>query len=400
MSSFWLVVIGLWCSAVLAIAGCAPPNPPGVTADIYTDFRRPIAPNKTIQHVLNRIGGDIIIVAGPVDHASADVDLTGFGRTPEAARFEAASHIITVTNDVIELNGNSPGSQDYALLHAVVPASVNLPDINARAGNIEIDGNVGAVTARVSESGNLIVRGADGNVNLLTPRGFIIADIMPNRDVTVQATEGNIDIRAENALVSAATTSGNIRFYGTLRVGQTHHFTTTGAGNIHVAVPAYPAGSYPQTPQAIYRFNITTSANPIDVEYPKNTASNNAALAICGFIHSSGPYDYHIENTPVNTGRIEISPVITSAYFFTGTLGTTYYRFDTNQTQVSFFTPITQSIHIYTAAQLNEIIAGKETKETIAPDCQAALTIDLTNAITLTLKTDRGTVYVHQTIMR
>jgi hypothetical protein len=78
-------------------------------------------------------------------------------------------------------------------------------------------------------------------------------------------------------------------------------------------------------------------------------------------------------------------------------LATDYFRFDTNQTRVSFYTPIAQSIHIYTAAQLNEIIAGREP---IAPDCRAALSAPSDKAIAVTLKTDRGIVSIHHTIMR
>ena len=54
-------------------------------------------------------------------------------------------------------------------------------------------------------------------------------------------------------------------------------------------------------------------------------------------------------------GRIEVTPVLTSAYFFSGTLATNYIRFDTNQTRVAFYTPLPQSIHIYTAAQLKAL---------------------------------------------
>jgi hypothetical protein len=278
-----------------------------------------------------------------------------------------------------------------------------LRNVNTRKGNIEVHGDVGGVTATVSGSGNIQVCGANGDVALATDGGSILADILPGHNVAVRAATGNIEIRADAATVSAGTSNGNIRFVGSLRPGSTHQFTVKETGNIQVAVPIYPDTmvTTPVTaPRIVYRFNISTAANPVEIEYPAHGAATGnpaSALPICGFIHSSGPYDYHIENTPAALGRIEISPVITSTYFFTGTLATNYFRFDTNQTRVSFFTPITQSIHIYTAAQLNQIKAGQAS---IVPECEAALSDNLKDAITLTLTTESGLVYVHHRLMR
>jgi hypothetical protein len=276
------------------------------------------------------------------------------------------------------------------LLHVLTPPSTELPDVSTHAGNIEVCGDVGNLTAAVSGKGDIKARGANGDVRLTTEQGSITADILSGHAITARAiAEGNIDIRAEEAVVTAATNSGNIRFYGSLHPGAVHRFTVTDTGNIHVAVPAYPDPAK----QIIYR--ITTSDNPVQIDYPALGATRQA-LSICGFIHGSGPYDYHVENTAAPLGRIEISPVITGAYFFTGTLAASYFRFDTNQTRVSFYTPITQSIHIYTAAQLNQITAGKAG---IAKECEAAVSDDLAGAIVINLATKRGLVYVHHRLM-
>jgi hypothetical protein len=398
MFSLSAVVIGVWCSVLLVATGCSSPDPrSSAAADLYVEFPRSGKP--TVPHVINRIGGDIVIVTGAANHVDADIDAVGHGQAPEAARIEAGSHIALINDEtglevrpVQDANKNGPHPQDSVSLHAVVSPTTDLPDIVTHAGNIGIYGNVGKVTAAISERGNVEVRGADGNVNLSTQRGSIIADIMPGHDIMARAAEGSIDVHAGQALVSAATTNGNIRFHGTLRAGRTHQFTITGTGSIDVAVPPYPDAN---TSQQVYRVVAATSANPIIVEYPPRGVINGSegpALPICGFIHSSGPYDYHVENTPAQMGRIEITPVVTRTYFFSGTLGTTYFRFDTNQTQVSFFTPITQSIHIYTAAQLNQMIVGKEP---IAPECRAALDTPQPTAIVLDLKADRGRIYLH-----
>jgi hypothetical protein len=352
--------------------------------------------------VTNDIGGSICIVAGRDGEVHAAEVATGIGTTLEAARIEADRHI-TLTNDLAALALSSmPGlrgqrSVPHALLHVMVPADADLPNVRTHDGNIEIYGRVGSITATITGSGDLEVYGADGNLTLTTQRGSISVDILNDHNLALRAAGGNIDIKALETVsgtrVLAATTNGNINFLGTLRAGQSHQFIITGTGNIHVAVPAYPDGH--PVPQ-VYRFNVSTSASPVNVEYPA-MGSGARALAICGFIHSRGPYDYHVENTQANSGRIEVSPVLTGTYFFSGTLATDYFRFDTNQMRVSFYTPIAQSIHIYTAAQLNEIIAGREP---IAPDCRAALSAPSDKAIAVTLKTDRGIVSIHHTIMR
>ena len=211
---------------------------------------------------------------------------------------------------------------------------------------------------------------------------------MGGKSITANAKEGNLDICAVDARVTAKTTGGAVRFVGTLQSGQTHNFSTTGAGSIQIALPAYPK-DHPKG--QVYRVIATTTGSPINTEYPAYRYQSGDSLPICGFIYGNGPYDYHVENTTAKMGRIEVSPALTITYFYTGTLADTYYRFDTNQTYVSFFTPVPQSIHIYTSAQLNQIFAGKES---IAPDCQAALDALSTTATTVTLKTDRGPILI------
>ena len=339
MPRHWMAVIGLWCSVVLVFTGCGVggASAGAASADVYLAHPRAIPPGtRTMQHVINGLGGGVFIVTGRNDEIAADVMATVSGSSLEAARIGAAQRI-TLTNDadkvevrlLPEASGTNTDSRYKAVLHLAVPSTVDLPDISTHAGNVEVYGNVGKVTAVISNGGNIEIRGADGNIDLTTDGGSITADIMRGRDITLHAANGSIDLHAVEALVSAATTNGSVRFSGTLRAGRTHYFTTTAGGGIQIALPAYPAG-YPN-PQ-IYRAYVTTSASPINVEYPAR-GTDNKALPICGFIHSSGPYDYHVETTPATMGRIEVSPVVTGTYFFSGTLGTTYFRFDTNHVE-------------------------------------------------------------------
>ncbi len=404
-----MAVVALCSILMLLFSGCDSANVRSIDppADVYLARLPQIAQKKSVDHIVNLIGGDIIVITSPGERILTDVIAHGSGNSMEDLRFEIADHI-NVTNDgmdiearfVLDANGKAPPSPTSVQFHVVVPSAVNLPDIRTHAGNIEVDGNVGGVKAEISDHGNIEVRGANGAVDLKTNQGSIIADIMQGQSIKTHAADGDLDLRAVDAFVSASTTNKDIRFYGTLQAGKTHSFTTTGAGNINIAMPPYPNGH--PAPQ-VYRFDVTTSASPVDVEYPAMGAGNASAaraLAICGFIHSSGPYDYHVENTSANTGRIEVSPVITGTYFFSGTLATDYFRFDTNQTRVSFFTPVAQSIHIYTADQLNAIALGGAGKDSISPDCQAALSPDSSSAITVMMKTDSGSVYIHDMTMR
>jgi hypothetical protein len=347
--------------------------------------------------IVNDVNGDVVIIAARSDEVAADAVETGTGGSAEEARSEAQEHMAFTNNGAqvpiqprADAGGQSMNADDRAFLHVRVPPGATLSEVRARAGNIEIYGPVGDISAAISDGGNIEVLGGNGNVDLSTPNGSIRVDLAPGTSITARANRGNVDIFAVDAAVSASTSEGYVRFIGTLRGGQTHYFTTTAAGGIKVALPAYPAGH--PTPQ-VYRYYVeTATANPINVEYPARGAGQ-AALPICGFIHSSGPYDYHVEDTKSRTGRIEVSQTVTGTQFFTGTLATNYIRFDTIHTRVSFFTPLPQSIHIYTDAQLNEIIAGREP---IAPECEAALNADSPNAIVLKMKTDSGPVYIHQ----
>ncbi len=395
MSPLWMVVIGLWCSVVLVITGCGPSGPRPDPVSAYVHLARPrvfaLGSVTSVRSLINGLNGGIVVVADRDGEIAADVMATVSGSSLEDVRIRAGRRI-TVTNDAnsveVRLLPGDGGNDSpiSALLHVAVPPAINLPGISLPSGNLEIFGKVGSVTAAIANGGDIEVRGADGNVDLSTPNGSITADVMRNHDITLHAGGGNIDLHALDAFVSAATTNGNVRFSGTLQPGKTHSFATTGGGGIDVALPAYPSG-FP-TPQ-IYRSYVTTSGSPVDVEYPARGADDKTALPICGFIHSSGPYDYHVESTPAAMGRIEVLPVVTSTYFFSGTLATNYFRFDTNQTRVSFYTPLPQSIHIYAADKLNQIDLAS-----IDSDCRPALEKDAGNAIVLKLKTDSGPVSI------
>ena len=245
-------------------------------------------------------------------------------------------------------------------LHVRVPSGINLSAITIPRGNIGVYGRVGSVTANIAESGNISLFGASGDINLSTGQGSIAVPLTPgNNNVTARAGGGNVDIVAVTAAVDVATSNGNVRFIGTLRNDRRHTVVITGNGNIDLALPAYSPG---QTSAQPYRIYSTTSANPIITDYPPTVTvgGNSSALTICGFVYSNGPYDYHIENTPVrHFGRIEISSALTETFFFSGTLGTDYYRFDTNRPNVRIHAPCPAE-HPYLHLGAVESIQGRQ----------------------------------------
>ncbi len=400
MSPSWIALISIW-SAIIALTGCQPPDPAAagnVREDLFL-----AAPKRSIPHsalpvsVTNEVGGDIVIITGSNEEVAPDATVTGAQASVEGARVEAQEHI-TLTN-VVLANGMAQvqlirqgemNTKDSAALHVRVPSGANLNEVSTHAGNIGVYGPVENVTAVITDSGDIEVLGGTGNVNLLTESGSITIDLVPEGEtITAKAQNGAIDIHAVKAQVSASTTKGDIRFVGTLRSGEPHSFTTTEGGNIVIALPAYPDGQ-----SAAYRIHAQTSTQPIITDYPADRKDGKGPLAICGVIYSPGPYRYYIEQTPVRFGRLEISPSLTTTLHFTGTLTSEYYRFDTDQPQVSVFTPRSQAIHIYPAAELSQIAAGKMPVDAA---CEQALKIDPNqlSAVELNLRSTTGRIFVH-----
>jgi hypothetical protein len=396
------VSIGIWCGLALVLMGCASTAVSGgpASADAFYAFSRRIPRSTTtLPSILNQLNGDIIVVTGNEDDLAVDAFASGTGASREAVRALAGNAMVINNDDhgiairrADGLSGNEAKVLTRGWLHVRVPPDKKLPVLEVGTGNIEVYGRVGNVTAAITDTGDIKVRGANGDVSLTTQKGSIIADIMAGKSITAHAKEGNLDLCAVSAIVDASTTNGWVRFIGTLQGGHAHTFSTTGAGSIQIAVPAYPKG---HAAGQVYHVTASTAGNSINIEFPayrfENNKTSTNALPICGFIESNGPYDYHVENTLAGTGRIEVSPAVTGTYYFTGTFTDTYYQFDTTQTKIAFFTPVPQSIHIYTAAQRNQIIAGKET---IAPECAAALESLSPNAAVLNLKTDRGPIII------
>lgn len=409
MPSYLIACIGMWSILGLLLAGCNFTDPVAASGNTQEDIFRarsvPVLPNPlpTVRAV-NEAGGNIVIIAARSDEIAADAVETGTGTSAELARIEAQEHIALANSaGQVQIQALPDARQqlmnpaDHALLHARVPPNTPLTDLRTHQGNIEVYGAVGDVTATISNSGDIAVMGGNGNVNLLTEHGSIRVDLAPGKRIAARAAVGNIDIIASDAVVSAVTTEGHVSFIGMLRSGEAHAFTTSKGGNVTVAVPAYPAAgqSTPQPTSAIYRVYAQTSANPIVVDLPAGQRDNNAApLAICGVIHGPGPYDYHIESTTFQFGRLEISPALTTTFFFTGTLTPTYYRFDTTRPQLSLFAPRSQAIHIYTAADLAQIAAGTVP---VDADCAVALQTDLSQApaVVIHMRSDSGRIFLH-----
>ncbi len=404
MSPHLIVNAGFLSILIMLVVGCNRTDPTTANRtqeDIFVEevATVPAASPLVLQHVKNDINnGDVVIVAKRPAEIVADADELGSGASAELARNEARTHM-SLANSVnaVELRGqvddqtHGPDPADRSWLHLDAPPDTILPDVSTHTGNIEIMGKFGNITANVLTNGNITIMGADGDVNLSTALGSIRADIMPAHALTVHANRGNVDLVARWAAVRAGTTEGNVRFVGSLQNSMTHIFTTTAGGSITVAVPAYPV-NYPQP--VIYRVHAQTSAQPIVIDYPPDRKSDGNPLPICGVIHNAGPYDYHIERAQINFGHIVVTPVVTAPFYFSGTLTTSYYRFDTDRAQLSFFTPRSQAIHIYTAEDLAQIYAGKVP---VDADCEKALKDDLNipSAIVLNLRSGSGRIYFH-----
>jgi hypothetical protein len=403
-----MAFVGIWSVFVLLLTGCDrtdPVAPGSAQEDIFQAHSEPVQPNVVLPiSVTDGLDGNIIIIAARDPEVAADAVDTGVGGSVEPARREAQDHNTlknTATQVQIQPRSAADGSAinpaDRAFLHVRVPLGAVLTEVRTRTGDIGIYGAVSDVTAAVETKGNIEVLGGNGNVNLTTANGGIQIDLMPGKRIDAHASQGNLDIIAVDALVSASTTEQNVRFIGTLRSSATHVFSTTGGGNVTVAVPAYPK-DHPRP--AIYRVTARTSVHPIIIDFPPDQKDSENPLAICGVIHSAGPYDYHVESTTVRFGRIEVTPAMTTtSFYFSGVLTTSYYRFDTDRPQLSLFTPRSQSIHIYTAADLAKIAAGKVKPDT---DCEAALRDDLNQptAISLDLKSGSGRIFFHHIDMQ
>jgi hypothetical protein len=405
-----MAFVGIWSVLVLLLAGCDrtdPVAPGSAQEDIFQAKGVAVAPNPPIVlPIRNGMNGNITVIAARDPEVAADAVATGTGATPEAVRRELQDHIALASSpaqaqiqSITDSNGRGPDAGDRVFLHVRVPPEAILSDVRTREGNIGIYGAVGKVTAVAANKGDIEVLGGNGDVDLSTANGSIQVDLMPGKNINVRANNGTVDIIAVAAQVAAAsTTQKDVRFIGTLRGGFTHVFSTTGSGNVSIAVPAYHGG---EPEPVIYRVTARTSVHPIVIDFPPDQKDSKNSLTICGVIHSPGPYDYHIESTDVRFGRIEVRPAVTTTFYFTGVLATSYYRFDTDRPQLALFAPRSQSIHIYTTADLAKIHANNVTPHA---DCAEALRLDLNQpipaAITVDMKSDSGRIFFHHIDMQ
>ncbi len=119
MSSLWLVVICLWCSAVFVLTGCKPSGSISFAGDPAENvfLAAPTqVPNVPQLRVSNEVGGGIIIVTGNGGEVAADVIATGAGTTLQSALEEADSHIGLINTGAEVRVVATPGanSQDQA----------------------------------------------------------------------------------------------------------------------------------------------------------------------------------------------------------------------------------------------------------------------------------------------
>jgi hypothetical protein len=155
-----------------------------------------------------------------------------------------------------------------------------------------------------------------------------------------------------------------------------------------IGVPVYAANTEDTLP---YRVSATTRGSPIITDYPRTV------MTICGFVHNNGTIDHRVENTPqLRFGRIQVTPGITSSAFFSSTLGDDFYRFDTDQTNITFSPPLPPNVHIYT---LDQLTAYQRGEAHLDAGCEAAVQSSVPAPIVLDLKTGRGRIYFRHTYL-
>jgi hypothetical protein len=381
---------------VCLIAGCDRPTlAEPIHQNIYSTDSIAIPPSHTVS-LINEIGGDIVVVTGGTDQMIVEVTATSTSNSTEEAIVEAESQITTTskllrdgTREIKVYRTGKPDDDDQVLLHIEIPAGTVLSNITNKSGDIHVYGNIGDVTA-TTNSGDIYLMGGNGNAILETSHGSIVADMLPHQNLLLIAADGDITITARDASVTATATNGSISFSGDFHNPSDDQLTTTGEGNIHVAV-------LDPSPYRVYATSVISSDVISDFSPAATLPVSLTEFAVCGFIHSSAQTDRSQMNTNDHFGRIEVMPALSGTQVYTGMLSAAFYRFETNQTHLKFFMPEPYKVYTYDEPQINQIHSGKLK---IDPACQQALADNESVKFTLYLRTDTGRIQIHQIVRR
>jgi hypothetical protein len=357
-----------------------------VSAEVF-DAQQLIVAGPLPVTIVSDLPGEIQVVSYPVPEVAIDVITTGQGASEDEATLQARRGVsITMQykdGGVLVQVLRAENSANRAVLHVRVPDEssifVESPQANA---HVAISGSIKDAKIRIQQ-GDVVVRGAAGNLDVKTGRGAITVDERSGevRALDLQANAGNITVFALNAKVTARTTDGSIRFVGTLRAtsgsldqGDTRsEFAVNGAGDITVALPD----------NAKFRYRAFGGARVIS-----DVARDVEA---CGFI-SSTVYDFlrRRSSGAAEVGRVEFGGTYTNTSQVQGTLGNGIAYFETNRNLLTIFDPANPPAR-----------SGGPAASGFVGDCGRFTTANLAVAnIDFTVRADLGTIWIHQINMR
>ena len=272
----------------------------------------------------------IEVVAYPIDEVGLDYIATGWGDTEADAAAEAHQNIavtMTSSNSGIQISARSvqANPKDSVILHVRVPRTSSVVVMAVKGGDIDLLGEMNNVTASTL-NGNINLRGATGSAQLTTNHGNLVAD---SRSLDGKATQiklsaeaGNITLFSVGSAVTASTTEGNIRFIGSLS-GTDNQFSTTGAGNVLLALPANISYSF-----------VATGGSQV-------VADLMPATLVCGMVSNSESV-MHAKLSPDILGYVDIAGTVTGTNYISGTMKldqNNYFRFNTNRSELTRYSP-------------------------------------------------------------
>ena len=278
--------------------------------------------------IVSELPGEIQVISYPTQEVALDTISTRSNSAENTAALPESKVTLEFKDGGVSIQA-LPGepAPEHVVLHVRVPQGssieVNSPRV---ATNVTVAGEVKNVRVQIQQ-GDIVVRGATGDLDLRTERGAISVDEHDTQNHTLElhAKEGGITLFALNAKVVASTTNGPIRFVGTLiPAGESNtisEFTVTGTGDISVALPD----------SARFRYRAFGGSRVV-TDIAQNTEP-------CGLV-SSRDYDFRRRAlTSGELGRVEVGGAITTTNQVLGTYGKGVLYFETNRKIITVFDP-------------------------------------------------------------
>ena len=339
----------------------------------------------------NQFGGDIVITEHDMPQAKeVALDYTAYSTGPDPVVASAEARRAVEVNTYYEPDGRvriaaigalqqPPQAGQSVRLHVRVPRGVDL-DLTTRAGRITVSGGVKNVAASATD--RIEVHGAVGSLTLVTSGGGIVADGGSGQSIETRSGNGNTTIYSTDAKVTAVVTgTGGIEFVGTL-AGRDNSFLTF-TGPITIALPE----------DVPYTFSVLSPNGRLLTDFrPRKSNAAADARPVCGLIFRGQAYDYRVRYVDDIYSHLDVNFANAGTYF-TGTLGADGYYFYTDRSDLTFYTPFPQAIHIYAENGRNSADIGQLLN---IPDCSGLPKTD----IRFTANTQSGMIFIHHILMR